>query len=355
VKTMSETPEQMPDNATDRPLVTFALFAYNQEDYIREAIEGAFAQTYQPLEIILSDDCSGDRTYEIMKEMAKEYDGPHRVILNRLDKNIGTIDHVLRVGRKAEGQLVVVAAGDDISLPCRTMQLADVWAATNAAVLYSGCLIVDSYGNKIRIESNSDPIPRIQHIFSGTNCARRYNGIVRNIPGYSAAYTRKFLTSLPESGLGVLSEDFLATIMANIQSLNIQAVELPLVIYRSAPNSVSQRNDAKTLLGIVESEKKLGRYHRLNASFFPYLLKLIRSKPDPTSDLEMVSNRLELLYRQSTLSWQTHEVGFLGRIALLARCQSLNEFKIVGSRLMGVHTFAIAKLSILKFSRRLKH
>ncbi len=41
-----------------RPLVTFALFAYNQEQYIREAVEGAFSQTYEPLEIILSDDCS---------------------------------------------------------------------------------------------------------------------------------------------------------------------------------------------------------------------------------------------------------------------------------------------------------
>ena len=45
----------------DRPLVTFALFAYNQEQYIREAVEGAFSQTYEPLEIILSDDCSSDR------------------------------------------------------------------------------------------------------------------------------------------------------------------------------------------------------------------------------------------------------------------------------------------------------
>ena len=48
------------DSASDRPLVTFALFAYNQEKYIREAVEGAFAQTYAPLEIILSDDCSTD-------------------------------------------------------------------------------------------------------------------------------------------------------------------------------------------------------------------------------------------------------------------------------------------------------
>ena len=58
-----------PDTSPERPLVTFALFAYNQENYIRAAVEGAFAQTYQPLEIILSDDCSKDRTFEIMQRL----------------------------------------------------------------------------------------------------------------------------------------------------------------------------------------------------------------------------------------------------------------------------------------------
>ena len=49
-------------DTTEPPRVTLAVIAYNQERFIREAIEGAFAQTYQPLEIILSDDCSSDRT-----------------------------------------------------------------------------------------------------------------------------------------------------------------------------------------------------------------------------------------------------------------------------------------------------
>ena len=52
------------------PLVTFALFAYNQEAFIREAVASALSQTYEPLEIILSDDCSTDRTFAIMQELA---------------------------------------------------------------------------------------------------------------------------------------------------------------------------------------------------------------------------------------------------------------------------------------------
>ena len=126
MKTMSNTPEEMPDNATDRPLVTFALFAYNQEQYIREAVEGAFAQTYEPLEIILSDDCSSDRTFEIMQEMAAAYEGPHEVRVRQSEVNFGIARHFDTVMRIASGNWVLVAAGDDISNPARTAACVNV-------------------------------------------------------------------------------------------------------------------------------------------------------------------------------------------------------------------------------------
>ena len=102
------------------PLVTFVLLAYNQEKYIREAVEGAFSQTYSPLEIILSDDCSKDRTFEIMSKMKEMYNGPHRIILNRNQTNLGIGRHYNRVMELSSGEIVELAAGDDISLPWRT-------------------------------------------------------------------------------------------------------------------------------------------------------------------------------------------------------------------------------------------
>ena len=123
MKTMSETPEEMPDNATDRPLVTFALIAYNQEKYIREAVEGAFSQTYEPLEIILSDDCSSDRTYEIMKSMADAYEGPHEVFVRQSPANRGIGCHINGVFALAKGDYFALAAGDDISEPDRIEDL----------------------------------------------------------------------------------------------------------------------------------------------------------------------------------------------------------------------------------------
>ena len=40
--------------AIDRPLATFTVFAYNQEAYVAEAVRGALAQQYRPLQVILS-------------------------------------------------------------------------------------------------------------------------------------------------------------------------------------------------------------------------------------------------------------------------------------------------------------
>jgi hypothetical protein len=108
------------------PLVTFAIIAYRQEAYIREAVEGALSQTYAPLEIILSDDDSPDGTYAVMEEMVRDYSGPHTLRLRRNEKNLGLIGHLNAVLEEASGEWIVLAAGDDISSPDRCEVIAEV-------------------------------------------------------------------------------------------------------------------------------------------------------------------------------------------------------------------------------------
>jgi len=59
----------MTQPSNNRPLLTFALVSCNQEPFVREAVEAALAQSYSPLEVILSDDCSDDRSFAIMEEL----------------------------------------------------------------------------------------------------------------------------------------------------------------------------------------------------------------------------------------------------------------------------------------------
>lgn len=131
-------------NSMDRPLISFCLFAYNQERFIREAVESALAQTYTPLEIILSDDCSQDKTFEIMQAIACQYSGPNKVVLNRNETNLGPAKHINEIVKKTQGDWLVVMSGDDVSMPERTHAIMESVAGTpDAYAAFSGWHLID--------------------------------------------------------------------------------------------------------------------------------------------------------------------------------------------------------------------
>jgi len=97
-------------------LVSYCIFSYQQEDYIKQTILGALNQTYSPLEIIISDDCSSDATFSVIKEIVREYKGPHKIILNRNEKNLGIGAHFSKVAYDiANGDYIITIGGDDVS------------------------------------------------------------------------------------------------------------------------------------------------------------------------------------------------------------------------------------------------
>jgi glycosyltransferase involved in cell wall biosynthesis len=127
------------------PLITFLITAYNFENYIGDAIKAAFSQTYSPLEIIISDDCSTDRTFEIIKDMKRNYRGSHKIIINKNEKNLGLGGHINRVMGLVNGEIIVVANGDDISYPERTQKIYEAYNKTieKPDSLFSNVLIID--------------------------------------------------------------------------------------------------------------------------------------------------------------------------------------------------------------------
>ena len=129
-----------------RPLMTLSVIAYQQEAFIREAVEGAFAQTYEPLEIILSDDCSPDGTFAVMEAMAIAYEGPHKIVLRRNEKNLGLAGHVNEIVALAKGRYLGLAAGDDISEPSRMDQAWQAFAKSGASFVESGYVEIDIDG-----------------------------------------------------------------------------------------------------------------------------------------------------------------------------------------------------------------
>lgn len=103
----------------DKPSASFLLMSYNQQDFIVEAVQAAFAQTYTNLEIIISDDCSDDQTFQKIQDVSANYSGPHRLRINRNEKNLGLSAHVNWLAAASSGEYIVLAAGDDVSFPDR--------------------------------------------------------------------------------------------------------------------------------------------------------------------------------------------------------------------------------------------
>lgn len=217
----------------ENSLITFILFGYNQAHFVKEAIDGAFAQTYSPLEIILSDDCSGDDTFAIMTEMAANYRGPHKIILNRNEQNRGVGAHVNRAFGMATGEWIVTAACDDISDPgrcARVMELARRYPDAGAIGL--GWRDIDENGNvqdslilsryaQSRIDA-ADNTGWIGHFQSGDF----------GLWGMSAAWKRDLIELCPPLDNNVVQEDEIFTFWSLFHGMNVVHDSKPFVSYR---------------------------------------------------------------------------------------------------------------------------
>ena len=114
----------------DKPLVSFCIKCYNQRHLIGDALKGAFAQTYSPLEIVISDDASKDGSQELIESLIGEYrknGGKHRVVFVKNEKNLGNLGNWQKLCEVAKGELLIQADGDDVSLPERAERVVAAW------------------------------------------------------------------------------------------------------------------------------------------------------------------------------------------------------------------------------------
>lgn len=224
------------DDKAGYPLVTFALFAYNQEHYIRQAMEAALAQDYPNLEVIVSDDCSSDATFNTMQQAAAAYKGPHALVVRRTERNCGSLLHVADVAKLAGGELLVLAAGDDISKANRVSVVQEAWTRTGAWGLCSRYDRIDAEG--VLLEEGVQAPVTISHGFG------RYfypeEGKVEVVHGCTSAYDSRvfqYLKLTPEDY--VLSEDGAISVLLNLMGKRIAHLEESLVLYRENPGSLT--------------------------------------------------------------------------------------------------------------------
>ena len=63
----------MENDVNENYLISIAMTTYNGEKYLNEQLESICAQTYKNVEVIVVDDCSMDKTVEILDQYSKSY------------------------------------------------------------------------------------------------------------------------------------------------------------------------------------------------------------------------------------------------------------------------------------------
>ncbi len=231
---MSEDNRQLNRTRPQRPLVSLALFAYNQEKFIREAMVGALAQSYSPLEVIVSDDASTDRTFEIIKSIEEQYSGPHELIINRNEKNLGMGGHAARVYGMCRGEFIFNAAGDDVSIPHRVeVMVREAFSGRHAPSL--------AFSNAVRMsESGVEQGP-----FLPPTMPRQYTG-QRNplaggmdVLGCAVAFRSELVARFPLMRAGIRAEDIVLIRRAYLLG-GVCYIPEVLVKYRCHRGGISQ-------------------------------------------------------------------------------------------------------------------
>lgn len=128
------------------PLVSVIMPAYNAEDYIAEAIGSVIAQSAADWELLVIDDCSQDRTTEIVVDFARK-DSRIRLLVN--EKNMGVARTRNRGLDVCCGEYVALLDSDDYWKPRILEKMIARAEATKADIIYCSYEIVDEQGKKL--------------------------------------------------------------------------------------------------------------------------------------------------------------------------------------------------------------
>ena len=203
------------DNKT--PRVSIGICLYNAEQFLTQAMDSLLAQTYRDFELIITDNCSTDRTGEICRAYAAR---DARIRYHRNDSNIGAPKNFNLAFSLARGEYFRWAAGNDLCAPELIERCVEVLNKRPEVVLcYPKTTLVDENGARIRDYEDMLDLPfalprdRFAHVLWNIRMCNAAFGLMRS----SVLKRTKCYGTYPDSDVVFLGE----------LALHGQWVELP--------------------------------------------------------------------------------------------------------------------------------
>ncbi len=208
----------------DFGLISIIMAAYNAEKTIEQAINSVLSQTYTNFELLVVNDCSKDRTVELVKDIVAK-DSRVRLISNVKNSGVSyTRKHGLE---EAKGDWIAILDSDDAWEPEKLEKQIELQRRTNADLLFTGSAFMDSEGH---------PIDWYLHAPKEVT----YRQLLKqNVLSNSSALVRKELYAKHYAIGDGMHEDFAIWLSILKKGTKAYGVDEPLLIYRIAKSSKS--------------------------------------------------------------------------------------------------------------------
>ena len=143
-------------------LVSVIIASYNHEKYIEDAVRSVLNQTYKNIELIVEDDCSKDKTVEILKGIK---DKRLKKIYSK--KNKGTVRTMNHLMSLCHGDYIAILGSDDVWYPEKLEKQINYLESHPVEAVFSMVDIIDENGKICQSQSDLE-----QEIFREENLSR---------------------------------------------------------------------------------------------------------------------------------------------------------------------------------------
>ena len=126
--------------------VSVVIPMYNAEKYIAETLKSVFKQTYKNFEVVVVNDCSKDKSKEIVEKFQKEHDN---LILINNERNLHVAE-ARNVGiANSNGEWIAFLDADDVWMETKLEKQMKALEENNSKLCYTSQAFMDDSGNDL--------------------------------------------------------------------------------------------------------------------------------------------------------------------------------------------------------------
>ena len=227
-------------------MLSVVMTTFNHERYIATAIESVLRQqTDFPIEIVIGEDCSTDRTLNIVLDYQSQY--PEAIRIIRTETNVGWRANYRRTIAAARGRYIALLDGDDYFTHRKKLQM-------QVDLLEANPDVGMCYGRSERVDENGATT-----LYPEGECATTFEAMLRRNPAENCTVVarkelveRYYAEIRPEEHPEWLTDDLPMWLWFAANS-RYMAIDCPMSVHRVLTYSVSHNPDYRRKIEFVDS------------------------------------------------------------------------------------------------------